>query len=253
MNVCFNGCSFTVGKGFPKSLRDTYIYDRLVAKELQFESRTNIAEAGSSNYRIFLRSAQAIMSKQFDVVFTQWSELNRLWFHPGPDCSFFVNDGNADFKYREIYLSPKKKDEFRDTVIMLNHDYQNIIELVEYCKILDQLSVVNGVKSFYINGLLPWKQDLFSSESVPSGPLGPMLSEYTKFMLDFNHRDDAEISSFFIKLKNKVKAIDQSKWVNLCNSMAESIIDLGPEGHHPGVKSNEALAQHIVNFLKGKI
>mgnify|MGYP003339309272 FL=1 len=81
MNVCFNGCSFTVGEGFPVDQRENYIYDRILEQTLNFK-RANIAVAGSSNYLIFMRSADAILSGDYDCVITQWTALNRLWLCP---------------------------------------------------------------------------------------------------------------------------------------------------------------------------
>ena len=109
--VCWNGCSFTVGDGFPIHQRDQYIYDRLVSKQFGFES-TNISVSGSSNLEIFKRSAQAILNKEHDIVITQWSALNRLRLHPGPDCSFVLNDdftgGEFSFFNQQVkYKIPK--------------------------------------------------------------------------------------------------------------------------------------------------
>jgi len=107
--ACFNGCSFTVGEGFPPEQRDEHIYDRLVSRHYFFKAE-NIAVGGSSNYTIFMRSCQALLSGQYDIVFTQWSALNRIWLHPGPDVAFFTNDRKySDFSYRDIYITKEKK------------------------------------------------------------------------------------------------------------------------------------------------
>jgi len=96
MKVCFNGCSITVGEGFSFEQRDSFIYDRLVSKKFNFES-DNIAVAGSSNYKIFMRSAKAIMSGKYDLVVTQWSALNRVWLHPGPETMKIIATRIIDF------------------------------------------------------------------------------------------------------------------------------------------------------------
>jgi hypothetical protein len=246
LKTCFNGCSFTVGEGFPEDQRKYYIYDRLLSDHYDFDL-TNIAIGGSSNYNIFMRSASAIMNQTYDIVFTQWSALNRMWLSPGPDAKFFINDTKCpDFQYREIYLSPTQKQKFNETLLMLNHDYQNIIDLIDYCNILTNLASKLSTKIIFINGLVPWTTDL----STPLGDdLSSSLSPYFKDILDFNNRSDDETIKFFSELQIKFTELDLSKWVNVFDSFHKNISDRGPEGHHPGIKSHQWMADQISTYL----
>jgi len=245
MKVCFNGCSFTVGEGFSVDQRDHFIYDRLVAKKFNFDSE-NIAIGGSSNYKIFMRSAQALLSRKYDLVVTQWSALNRVWFKPGPDSDYFVNDHkHSDFKYREIYLSRKQKEAFNNTILMLNHDYQNILDLIDYCNFLS--AIAGTTKIIFINGLVPWTKDLNSLDILN---LSMDLSDYTKEILDFNNRDDYEITKFLTSLQNKFSTLDQLSWVNLFDSFDKNTVDSGPEGHHPGPLSHSWMANQLEHYLR---
>jgi hypothetical protein len=246
LKACFNGCSFTEGEGFPENQREYYIYDRLLANQFNFDL-TNIAIGGSSNYKIFMSSALAITSQKYDIVFTQWSALNRLWLYPGPDSKFFVNDRkHPDFRYREISLSPSQKQQFINTLLILNHDYQNIIDLIDYCNILINLASKSSTKIIFINGLVPWTADL----STPLGnDLSSSLSPYFKDILDFDNRNDSEIINFFSALQTKFTELDLSKWVNVFESFHKNTVDTGPEGHHPGIKSHQWMADQISNYL----
>jgi hypothetical protein len=250
LKVCFNGCSFTEGEGFPEYQRKYYIYDRLLSNKFNFDL-TNIASGGASNYKIFMRSALAITSQKYDIVFTQWSALNRLWLYPGPDSKFLINDiKNPDFRYREIYLSPTQKQKFNNTLLMLNHDYQNIIDLIDYCNILTSLANKLSTRIIFINGLVPWTADL----STPLGNnLSSSMSTYFKNILDFDTRSDSEIINFFSALQTKFTELDLSKWVNVFDSFHENIIDKGPEGHHPGIKSHQWMADQISTYLNKEI
>jgi hypothetical protein len=245
MNVCFNGCSFTVGEGFPVDQRELYIYDRLLEKEFKF-NRTNIALGGSSNYTIFMRSVDAVLSGQYNCVVTQWSALNRIWLSPGPDSKFFVNDANPDYRYRNIYLAPREKRKFSDTLLLLNGDYNNIIDLIKFSKILEELAKEKNVKLVFINGLVPWGNDLITPLS---NDLNKSLSTYSKDLLDFNNRDDAEIIKFFQQLQNHFTKLNQELWINLFDSFLDNIQDQGPEGHHPGIQSHKWLATETSKFL----
>ena len=246
MKVCFNGCSFTVGEGFPEQQRDQYIYDRLLTKQFGFNS-TNVAIGGSSNHTIFMRSAREILSNKYDLVITQWTALNRIWLYPGPDTVFFSNDRvSPDYKYRDLYLSADKKKTFCNTLLMMNHDYNNIMELIDYCNILSALADTASTKVIFVNGLVPWQNDLVQPLSHD---LEQSLSDYTKSILDFDNRLDIEIIDFFTKLQTKFQDLDQSKWSNLFTSFKSAIIDQGPLGHHPGPISHKWMADNISAYL----
>lgn len=245
MKFCFNGCSFTVGEGFDLDQRQYFIYDRLLAKKFNFHG-TNIAQGGSSNYTIFMRSAQAILSSQYDCVVTQWTALNRIWLCPGPDAKFSVNDSLPDFKYRNIYLNTEEKNFLKNTLRMLNGDYNNIIDLIEYTKILDSLANACNVKIVFVNGLVPWTDDLTRPLQLD---LASSLSDYTKSILDFDNRDDVEIIEFFTHLQKCFATLDQKKWVNLFDSFYHNTKDQGPQGHHPGIRSHQWMADAIADFL----
>ena len=246
MKVCFNGCSLTVGEGFPEQERDQYIYDKLLTKQFEVDS-TNVAVGGSSNHVIFMRSAREILSNKYDLVITQWSALNRIWLYPGPDTVFSVNDQKfPDYKYRNLYLNASEKKTFCNTLLLMNHDYNNIIELIDYCNILSTLANNTSTKVIFVNGLLHWQRDL---TRPLLHDLGQSLSDYTKSILDFDHRSDDEIVEFFTKLQTKFQDLDQSKWSNLFTSFMSAATDTGPQGHHPGPVSHKWMANNISDYL----
>jgi hypothetical protein len=249
IKVCFNGCSFTWGEGYSDYDRELYVYDRLLANRFNFD-RTNIAVKGSSNYTIFMRSSEAIMSGIYDIVFVQWSALNRLWLSPGPGAYFFVNDKKfADYRYRDLYISKLEKSNLKNLLLLLNHDYQNIIELIDYCKILNELADQKKTKIFYINGLIPWTNDLNTPLTSATTSLNDSLSKYTKQILDFDRRDDEEIIKYFNDLHLKFKQLDQSNWINLFDSFLKNIVDTAPQGNHPGTRSHQWMADQITTHL----
>ena len=242
--VCFNGCSFTVGEGFDPGIRDQYIYDHLISQECGFE-RINIAKDGSSNHEIFMRSACAL-DQGFDIMFVQWSALNRIWLYPGPDCEWSSNGSIVEFRYREIYLDKTTQQKFKETLLMMNHDYHGLTSLVDYCNILTMLAEKHHTKIIFVNGLVPWTCDLVTPLQ---SDLTNSLSHYTKKILDFDHRSDDEILGLFLALQSKVGSLDQRFWVNIFDSFQKNVVDLGPQGHHPGVRSHRAMANRIILYL----
>lgn len=249
--VCWNGCSFTEGIGFPATQRSQYCYPGILNQSLNFNG-TNLAKAGSSNYTIFMRSAQAIVSNEFDIVFTQWSGLNRLWLYPGPDTEFSISDDHHhEYRYRDIYLDTKTNLGIKNLLRLMNHDYQNIIDLIDYCSILECMCKTTKTKLVYINGLVPWSDDL--DKDIDCNNLAQSLSSYTKSILDFDNRNDSEILEFLIKLRSKFSILNKSLWVNLFDSFNDNIQDFGPEGHHPGINSHQWMADHLINYLNKKV
>ena len=249
VKVCFNGCSFTAGEGFDSSQRKLHVYDCVLADQHNWDS-DNIAVKGSSNHTIFLRSAQAIQSQQYNIVFTQWSALNRIWLSPGPETYYFVNDlRRPDYSYRDLYINQQDKKKLNQLLLLLNHDYQNILDLVGYCRILEQLAELNKTRIIFINGLVPWQSDLVQPLSQD---LNNTLSEYTKEILDFKNRNDIEIINYFSKLQQQISTLDSSIWVNMFDSFQSNVCDIAPAGHHPGVKSHQWMAKQINTYL-GKL
>lgn len=245
----WTGCSFTYGEGFDSQDRDLYVYDRLVAREMQWQHE-NFAQSGASNHVIFLSAAQNLLSGQFDKIFVQWTSLNRVWYYPGPDTYFFLNDmSTPDFRYRDVYLNAKDKKKLRDLTLILNHDYHNILQLVDYCCILDTMSKQQQCDVYFINGLVPWTPDI---DTATFDDFSTQLSTYTKNILDFENRDDAEIMAFLTKLQSKFALMPRHRWINLFDSMYHRRVDKGPLGHHPGIQSHRQTADMIMNFLQNE-
>lgn len=234
-----------MGEGFDLDQRDIFAYDRLVCNTLQWH-HTNIAKGGSGNHEIFMRSAVSLM-QDYDVLFVQWSALNRIWFYPGPNCEWFMNDGLDEFRYRDVYLNRTNKKKFTENLLIMNHDYHNIFELVDYCSILDRLAAYHDKIVVYINGLVPWTDDL--SRNL-GNDLDRELSPYTKNILDFQYRDDRDILEFINSLRKKFSELDQSRWVNLFDSFQKSSVDVGPQGHHPGPKSHAIMSEKIIRYVQ---
>lgn len=247
MKICFNGCSYTYGEGFFDDERHLYNFDYIVSDHFNAE-RKNIAMCGSSNLLIFQRSADEIINGDSDIIFNQWTSLNRVWFSPSPETFVFSNQKDHHYSFGDFKINLKK---FKETLKFINHDYQNIIDLCGYVQILDNLSALTGKKCIHINGILPWENDLI--KKYDKNDLFKSLSEYTRDILDFDNKDDKEIITHFDKLQKNFLKIKIDRWVNIFDSWGNNILDIGTVGHHPGIKSNQYFAEKIINFLNNKI
>lgn len=233
----------TRGDGFdPNQLDQTW--PQIITKTFMFDS-DNLAVSGASNHMIFMLASQAIRSKQYDIVFVQWTALNRIWLSPGPNTWYYATgDGRDTFEYRDIHLDHKEKTQLEQNLLLLNHDYQNIFYLIDYVNILNDLASLHGIKLAHINGMIPWQADLMVDDRDFN-----IISEYSRTMLDFENRSDDQIDELYTQLKIKFATLDRSCWVNVFDSFQSNMTDLGPLGHHPGPVSHLNMAKKVSDFL----
>ena len=247
MKVAFTGCSMTRGDGFDKAYLAPQIWPNIISRVFNFDSK-NLGISGASNLRIFQTASTAILSKKHDLVFCQWTMLNRLWLSPGPNAWYFLTgDGKDSFEYRDVKLNQPEKTDLERMITQLNHDYQNIIELVDYIKILEELAQSNQVKIAHVNGMVPWQPDLADENTANDFS---SMSLYTRQLLDFDNRDDAEIKKLFLKLHNKFLELDTRRWINLFDSFQSQTVDAGPLGNYPGPRSHVSMSNLVRNYLK---
>jgi len=248
MHLYFNGCSITYGAGFDRQQRPGNIYPYMVSDYLG-ATHDNFALPGSSNYTIFMRTLQALQTNDHDLMVIQWSAVQRKWLSPGPNAYFFINGvlDKKGFDYRDISFSPKQMKTFKKTYHLLNHDYQNILDLCDYIVTLDMLAKHKAIKLIHINGILPWTKDMIEWDS---NDLENSLSDYTKELLDFKDRDDWEVIQFLKKLHDYISKINPYNWVNMFNPWSSHWTDRGPQGHHPGVESHKWIAEKVIEHLK---
>jgi hypothetical protein len=243
MKITFVGCSFTVGVGLENEKCN---YTNLVGEHFSAGIK-NSSKSGNSNYNIFMTALDEIINHTPDILFVQWSGLNRLWLHPGPDAELFLSHTiSCDFNYRDIHYSKSDLQKFADTYHILNHDFHNILTLVDYCSILEH----KATNVYFINGLIDWTPDLFDEKSI-NNPF-KHFSDYTKSLLSFDTLQDQELQKDFNEIQSKLKLLNTDNWINLFQSMKNLGIDRALDNAHPGVKSHRVYADKIITFLKNK-
>lgn len=241
----FLGCSFTVGVGLDHEKDDFFNYTNLVST--QFDAQVNnLAISGNSNYRIFIAAINELLFSKSDILFVQWSALNRLWLYPSPDTELMLSlQVENDYNYRGLLFSKKELQKVSDCYHLLNHDYHNLLEIINYSKILQSLTT--DTRIVFINGLLPWTVDISKLDTANN--YSKKLSAYSKEILDFDNRNDIELNKFFTKLNLAVNSLDQHRWVNMFESFKDTAIDAGNDNRHPGPNSHQLYANKIINYL----
>lgn len=247
MKVAFTGCSLTRGDGFEMAYLAPEIWPNIIARVFEFNAQ-NLAISGASNQRIFHTASGAILSGNYDMVFCQWTQLNRLWLSPGPNTWYYLTgDGRDKFEYGDVVLDLQQKTDLEQTILRLNHEFQNIIELVDYTLILEQLATARGVKIAHVNGQVPWQPDLATADTANDFSL---MSTWTRELLDFDRRDDKEIKKLFQVLHTKFLKLNTHRWINLFDSFYAHMIDQAPQDNYPGPRSHVNMSNLVRNYLK---
>lgn len=213
-----------MGAGFEGVQQDPRIYPNLVG------NADNCAEGGSSNLKIFTRAAKALLDRQHDVYFVQWSALHRHWVYPSPKHGFYIG------AYTDQNLVDRN---FVAQYQLLNHDYSNIMSLIDYTRILQQMADDAGRDIWFINGMVPWTNDMLSVNEAPS--------DYAQNL--YQGLDREEIEDFSERLRNNLELIDWNQWINPWTSIRDMQEDNAPLDDHPGAATHRKIANIIIDRI----
>jgi len=273
--VIFTGCSFTAGTGWidphtpdhqkieckdHPNLWVNLCHSRL--EQIKHLQAINYGQSGANNSEIFRNTVKAMSEhhSNIDTIFCQWTAMPRYKFNIGFELwpttesinqaarsKFDVNLSNG------TKLNRKYLDNLLDQFYVLHHLHGEIVSVVTYANILQQLAKALSIKLYFVNGICPWDKDYFTK-------LNNVLPEnYTTFtkneILEIDRRSDEDIFQLYNKLHNDyadVGGVDPSQWVNLYDSMKSNMIDTNYDDMHPGTKSNQLYFQQIKKFLENQ-
>jgi hypothetical protein len=270
--LIFTGCSFTAGNGWRDSTDPAVskleckdhpnLWVNLVATQIEQFADTevvNFGKGGLSNAEIFANTVDAMTSCQdIDTVFCQWTSMPRYTFDVGfelwPTTEGLLVQARSleDVKLSNGQTYPRKYlDDILDRFLALHHLHLEIVKVLKYCTVLQNLSQQLDIKLYFVNGLCPWDLNYFMR-------LHNVLPEaYTPFtkkeILEIDSRDDQDIFALYSNMHNDYDAAGgchAPRWINLYDSMLSNIVDTNYDHRHPGTKSNQLYLQQVKNFLK---
>jgi hypothetical protein len=227
MKIYATGCSITAGAGFPRGKQDPAIYINLLAQKYSADV-INDAEGGASNLKIFMRAAKAMIDSDADVFVVQWSAVHRHWMYPMPNQGVFVGTPMESSDHRK----------FTEQFQRLNHDYNNLMAVIDFTRILQDQAREKNKKMCFVNGLISWKRDLLERKQE---------SDYAQSLFDgltVQERDD-----FADRLANNMELVDWTQWVHPWITAYDFKIDDAPLDHHPGPRTHEKLAELIAQVI----
>lgn len=226
--IYFGGCSITMGAGYPAQQQDYRIYPNLVAKELGTNA-VNDAEGGSSNLKIFLRACKALIDGEYDVHIIQWSAIHRHWLYPTPDTGLFIGTPMESGEDTKFIAEFQKR----------NHDYGNIMQLADFCRIIQEMARLKNKKVIFVNGRVSLTPDMADRNL-------PMNKKFYDLLSDLK-KDQQE--DFAERLINNFELINWQHWANPWNSISEMQTDNAPLDTHPGPETHAKLAKLILERI----
>lgn len=208
--IYFGGCSITQGAGFEQEKSDPRIFPNLCTSEA-----INDAGGGSSNLKIFTHASNAIINENADAYVIQWSALHRHWLYPAPDKGVYIG---SDFE--------PSATSFVAQFQLQNHDYGNILQLVNYTRVLTDLCKSRQAPVVFLNGLVEWSNDL-------------------DWMYELVADADSDHDRFVENLQNNLELVEWDRWVDPWHCINKTKIDLAPLDDHPGPQTHKLIAEKI--------
>ena len=247
----FCGCSATVGHGLALEKSDSALWVNRVAKKYSADVK-NLGEKGNSNHNIFMTALNELLFNPPSKLFVQWSTLNRVSMSPKPGFTFMFAgiDYPEVVRHNKLIFSKKEIQKFLYTYHLLNCDYNYLTSLINYCNILSHLSKKTDTQLIFINLKLDWTEEIRDINTATN--FAENLSEYSKYILEFDSTPDDEIYNLFIELNTAFDNMNKKLWVNLFDPWVGSIheVDLGIDAH-PGPKSHEIYTNMVIKYLEG--
>lgn len=251
--ISFFGGSIPAGIGYPETKESKVIYPRLIEKQ-GFKIQ-NYSRPGSSNYEIFLSCCRSIAKDHSDIVVIEWNTLQRFWFYPKFDHELIVNAAGISVNEQlksKLELSNSELKKFKKYLLMMSNDYKSILDLLDYCIILQDYARSKSIELVMINGSTPWTEKLFQDpQQIKNIELE--TDNFTKSTLDTENLSDKEVLQWWDKIYQKYKKINLEKWVCFLEKIVDYKIDYAPLDNHPGPKSHKIFAEIILKSIYKRV
>jgi len=217
----------------------------------------NLGKGGFSVLSIFLSAIEAIsVHNDIEYLICAWTSMPRYNFHVGFELynteeMFTPNKLLRDHKLNKGVLTSNYLKTICDKFLALHDAQHEIVSLIRYINILENISKNKDIKILNVNALCPWDHkffDVLSGHFIPSD-----FTPFTREILTVNNRNDEEIATLYQQqheMYAKVGGIRPQTWVNLYNSFYNEIIDRNYDGSHPGIKSNQRFFEIVKNYIE---
>lgn len=258
----FTGGSITSGNGWnlddPTDSANHWVTQVHNFPEFVRHKLINHSISGGSNEQVFTNSVDLLTNcPDLDVLFCCWLSYPRYNFDLGfelYDTSDSITNPTTDDHRLNTGIVPiKYLNDVKFRFTALQHPHRDIVKIVKYQSILNQLSKLTKIKVYHINDSCHWDQDYFVRIDGPN-VLPDNYTNYTKNeILNVAHRDDQEIFALYKKMHNnydEAGGISYNNWINLDNSFLNLQIDYNHDNQHPGKQSNLIYSNLVKQYLE---
>lgn len=180
----------------------------------------------------------------YDLVFVQFTALNRITVSPSPENEKIIVSHNNNFLQQALPdCSATMINNFVRVFTLLNQDWKHYFDLID---MIQFLQTKNNV--FFINGLLPWDRDFFKCDwKIPMSKSNNFLES----LLQMDEFDDNRLKIMLQKVIEHRDKIIKQRWVNLSDSWDRSKIDVVSNiDSHPGQQSQYNFTTQVIDFIK---
>lgn len=259
----FTGCSFTEGIGLENTKLNPNLWTNIVHNKFNSLKDTkllNLGVGGSTNDEIFYDTVSAVGTYDCKYLFVAWTSFTRYKINPGVelyDTKLYLSPTtelsdlnlNAGVTYTKKFLS-----NFRDSMLMLNHDHYHYLKILNYSYTIKMLCKRLNITVFFINTLLPHDAEYFYPVTT-EGRVPSDTTVYTQQELNAKTRDDKEFFEIYDQVHKsyaKTGGLDCA-WLNLDTGFRKNFnLDLGLDNFHPGVSSHQTFGAHLIEKLQGR-
>jgi len=267
--IVFSGCSFTAGNGWnpeniPSDCKDSpFLWVNLCHKNIEYISQfdlVNLGIGGASNTDIFENTIECISQhKNISMIIVEWTSMPRYTWKVGLElwetAQRLTHRGKNDHHCSNgsVWTQDYLRD-LSDRLLVTHHLHWEILKVLRYSHILENICNEKQIDLFFVNGICPWDENYFvrlQGEDI-------LPESYTKFtkekILEIEHRNDNDIFQLYKIIHDHYDQykISQHRWINLYESFVSIKTDVNHDGRHPGKISNYAFFQLIKNFIDTK-
>lgn len=258
--ILVSGCSYVHGTGLTDECNNVnHFFNVFTQQTFNDADVNNIGVEGHSNLRIFLDTCSELINNNYEYAFVCWTSYPRyvIWtgletyetkrdFMPCSPINMVAHNGN-DLSFDQKFLH-----DLRDKLSLVSNEHYDILDIVNYVNIIENLATFKQTKIFFINIICQWDSEYFTRVSTP---LPTNLTNYTNKILNSDNRDDSEIFELYDKIHNDYRlrgTIKQHLWLNLYQSFKSLTIDYGTDNMHPGIKSHQLFGNYLAEIFNGQ-
>jgi hypothetical protein len=260
-HTVFCGCSYVAGDGLESLSQDSHLWVNIVHANAPMLTQTtliNLGVSGFTNQDIFCTALASLTAfPQCAYLFVSWTNCKRLHVNPGVEIYdtglYLENSDVPDVKLNPGHTIPGYYvQNIRDRFFDLTHNHYDLLEVLTFSTVIDLVARRQGTTCFFVNSLLNIDQGYFDHIVDPNRQPS-QTTPLTQQFLQLETRNDTEFFALYDKIHQEYADTlgHTLNWLNLDRGYRKYFyVDTGADQLHPGPRSNQLFATHIIEKLE---